>query len=123
MDTTKIANMFKNKALELTQLMHAKFPAQLSLPLMMLRAMDPHLVMDRYVDTVHTPYHARITARDATFFLTDRLAALPEEINTSMLAMVRGLWTDLSADDQDSIWEYFHLFERLARAYAQCTHS
>lgn len=117
MDTVKIANMFKNKALELTQRMHAKFPAQLALPLIMLRSMDPALVIGRYVDTVHTPYSNRILARDTTFFLTDDLASLSEEVNTSMLAMVRGLWGDLSADDQDSIWEYFHIFERLARAY------
>jgi hypothetical protein len=123
MDGCKIAEMFKNKAVELTQSLHAKFPVQLCLPMMMLQNMDPVVAVERYSERVHRLYAARIRAHDVTFFMTDDLASLPEEVDSSMLSMVRGLWNDLSAEEQESVWDYFHIFERLAIAYAKWTPS
>jgi hypothetical protein len=123
MDGCKIAEMFKNKAVELTQSLHAKFPVQLCLPMMMLQNMEPVVAVERYSESVHRPYEARIRSRDVTFFMTDDLVNLPDEVDSSMLTMVRGLWNDLSTEEQESVWDYFHIFERLATAYEKWTHS
>jgi hypothetical protein len=115
MNNAKVESMFKNKALELIQSLHAKFPAQLSIPLIMLRNTDAQLALGTYVESVHTPYASRIAAHDTTFFLTGDIAT--PQLDSSMLTMVRSLWHDLSSDEQDSIWDYFQIFERLVKAH------
>lgn len=116
MNRERVAEMFKNKALELTRSLHAKFPAQLALPLIMLQTMDAQDALDGYVHNVHVPYAKRIADYDTTFFLTGDLGDLPKEVDSSMLTLVRSLWCDLDADDHTSVWAYFQIFERLAKA-------
>ena len=103
--------MFKNKAIELASKLQARFPSKLVFVVPALQAADADELFNTYRESVHDPFGRQIRAREESFFMTTSDIDDPLQ----MVGVLRGLWTQMTPADQDAVWKYMDMFERLVK--------
>jgi hypothetical protein len=105
-----VATVFKRKVGELLKKLQDRFPGRLMFASVALTQADEHFMFREYVEKVHHLYGGRIKARDEQFFMTTDDIDDPMNIT----ALLRGLWVDMTSKDQEVVWRYLDVFEKLA---------
>jgi hypothetical protein len=105
-----VAVIFKRKVGELLGKLQDRFPGRLLFANVALTRAKELELLQMYVEKVHVPYSDRIKARDEQFFMTT--SDIDDPLNVT--AMLRGLWGDMTPKDQEVVWRYLDLFEKLA---------
>lgn len=109
---TDIPFLFKRKARELAGKLAERFPGQLPLVLPAIDAADEDELFSNYYELVHIPYGHKIKERDEDFFMTSDSIADPMQL----IGMLRGLWKQMDSQDQEAVWRYLGVFEKLCIA-------
>lgn len=114
--------MFNRKLYDMLEDLAASFPVVPEFGLAnsptarMLMNLDPTQAQRMFQEYVALPYDARILARDDAFLLSqDHFGPVGGCGTVDMIALIKGVWTDASAENKDAIWKHLHVLIVLNR--------
>jgi len=95
------------------------FPADADFPTFktfvgMLQKTNPAFVIQTYYTNVAIPYKTQIEMKDESF-ITGYNSTGYDESSVDIVTKIQGYWSVLSPNTKDSIWQYLHVLNELAK--------
>lgn len=122
MATSTAHALFNRKLMDMFEDLAACFPSvpefgiAISPTARMLLNMDPRQGQRIFNDFVAVPFESRIIARDDAFLLAhDQFGPDGGAGAGNLVALIKGVWKDSSAEDKDAIWKHLHVLIVLSR--------
>jgi hypothetical protein len=75
--------------------------------------LNDQCVLNVFKEQVLLPYEAKILAKDEGFFLQNEYEEHSDSI--AVVEKLKACWTQLSAEDRETIWKYFRVLLKLAK--------
>ena len=101
MDATQLADIFKDKAMELKAILNPHVTPELRLAAIFMEAMAPSILCSAFHMHVCLPYKSKIEQKDAVFFMNP--ANLVSGADPT-LATLKVTWNMLDDDDKEDTW-------------------
>lgn len=85
--------------------------------LALIAQVDPEQPMALLKRFVAQPYGDAIRGRDEAFLLSEKFTTPSSPQQTDVVSLLKGVWMDMDADNQDAVWRHLQTLVVLSIAY------
>lgn len=83
----------------------------------LIAQVDPEQPMALFKRFVAQPYGDAIRGRDEAFLLSEKFTTPSSPQQTDVVSLLKGVWMDMDADNQDAVWRHLQTLFVLSIAY------